>query len=186
LPKEQLSISAILVKSRDPISAQQLMFTFNKGNLATAVNPASVMYEFFQDFLAGPSRVLLLISLLVTVVAGVAILVSIYNSVSARLKEIAILRALGATRARVLLLICIEAGLVGLIGGILGFLAGHLLGTLASFYFDRFIGERLNWLAVGAEEALYLVVVVAIALIAGLVPALKAYRTAVATNLVTS
>jgi putative ABC transport system permease protein len=176
-------ISAVLVKSRDPISAQQLMYTFTKSESAAAVNPARVMFEFFNTFLAGPSRVLLLVSLLVTIVAGVAILVSIYNSVSAQLREIAILRALGATRARVLSLICLEAGLIGLAGGLCGFVAGHLLGALASAYFNQFIGERLNWLAVGAEELLYLAVVVVIALLAGLVPALKAYRTPVATNL---
>ena len=53
---------------------------------------------------------LLLIALLVTIVAGVGILVSIYNSVSARTREIAILRALGATRQRVLTLIAPRRG----------------------------------------------------------------------------
>ena len=42
----------------------------------------------------------------------------------------------------------------------------------------------INWLAVGREETLYLGAVVVIAVLAGLVPALKAYRTPVATNLV--
>lgn len=185
IPKEDWSISAIMVKARNPAMAQQLMYVFNNRPEAQAVNPASVMRTFFENFLKGPSMVLLLISLLVTIVAAVAILVSIYNSVSARLREIAILRALGATRSRVLALICLEAGLIGLIGGLLGFVLGHGLGALASVYFNSFIGEGLNWMAVGSEEVLYLVVVVVIALLAGLVPALKAYQTPVATNLVT-
>ncbi|MCC6423841.1 MAG: FtsX-like permease family protein [Phycisphaerales bacterium] len=185
IPKEDWSISAIMVKARNPAMAQQLMYVFNNRPEAQAVNPASVMRTFFENFLKGPSMVLLLISLLVTIVAAVAILVSIYNSVSARLREIAILRALGATRGRVLALICVEAGMIGLVGGVLGFILGHGLGALASVYFNSFIGEGLNWMAVGPEEVLYLVVVVVIALLAGLVPALKAYRTPVATNLVT-
>lgn len=185
IPKEDWSVSAILVKSHNPAMAQQLMYVYNNRPEAQAVNPAWVMRQFFENFLKGPSMVLLLISLLVTIVAGVAILVSIYNSVSARLREIAILRALGATRGRVLALICLEAGLIGLIGGLLGLILGHAMGALASVYFNSFIGEGLNWLAVGPEEVLYLVVVVLIALLAGLVPALKAYRTPVATNLVT-
>jgi putative ABC transport system permease protein len=161
-----------------------LMYNINNGAQYSAVNPASTMREFFASFLKGPSLVLLLIALLVTIVAGVGILVSIYNSVSARLREIAILRALGATRAKVLTLICLEAGIVGLVGGSLGLLVGHLLAAAGSVYTDRLLGEGINWITVGSEEWRYLGLVVVVAVLAGLVPALKAYRTPVATNLV--
>ena len=184
VPKEQWEVSAILVKARGEFPAQTLLYTLNNGLASMAVNPASVMREFFDTFLKGPTLVLLLVALLVTVVAGVGILVSIYNSVSARLREIAILRALGATRVRVLLLICVESGLIGLVGGILGLLLGHALAALASFYFNEFIGQGINWLITDQFEWIYLGVVIVIALIAGLVPALKAYQTPVATNLV--
>jgi hypothetical protein len=49
---------------------------------------------------------------------------------------------------------------------------------------DRALGQGFNWTAVGIAEIGYLAVVVVISLLAGLVPALKAYRTPVATNLV--
>jgi putative ABC transport system permease protein len=130
--------------------------------------------------------VLLLVACLVTIVAAVGILVSIYNSVSARMREIAILRALGATRVRVLLLICVEAGLVGLFGGLLGLLGGHLLAGVGSFYFDRYIGESIHWVRTDPQEWLYLGAVIVVAVLAGLIPALKAYSTPVATNLVSS
>jgi len=58
------------------------------------------MKQFFDTFLKGTSLVLLVLAALVSVVAAVSILVSIYNSVSARLREIAIFRALGATRGK--------------------------------------------------------------------------------------
>ena len=184
LPKEQWQVSAVLVRSRGAFPASQLMYQINNGNEAMAVNPASVMREFFRNFLEPSTNVWLLVALLVTVVAAVSILVSIYNSVTARLREIAILRALGATRTRILTIICLEAGLIGLLGGILGLICGHLLGAAGSAYMQRLMGEGINWLAVGREETLYLGAVVVIAVLAGLVPALKAYRTPVATNLV--
>ena len=185
LPKQDWVVSAILVRSRGSLDALQLIYNFKViDNRAIAVNPATVMREFFDTFFKGTSRLLLAIALLVSVVASVGILVSIYNSVSARLREIAILRALGATRARILAIICLEAALVGLIGGILGIIAGHALGGVASMYFSRLLGQGIAWLAVGSEELLYLGIVVLIALIAGLVPALKAYRVSVASNLV--
>jgi ABC-type antimicrobial peptide transport system permease subunit len=148
------------------------------------VNPASVMREFFANFLSGTTTLLLVIACLVSVVAAVGILVSIYNSVSARLREIAILRALGATRQRVLVLICVEAAMIGLLGAIAGVICAHLMAALASVYFDRTIGEGINWLSWDRWELLYLVAVVIVAAVAGLVPALKAYRVPVASNLV--
>jgi putative ABC transport system permease protein len=183
LPKEVWGVSAILIKARSAPMAMNLMYNIRNGPDADAVNPASVMRDFFSNFLKGPSLILLLIALLVTVVAGVGILVSIYNSVSARLREIAILRALGATRRKILTLICLEAGLIGLIGGVLGLVVGHLMGGLGSVYAEKLLGESINWVGVGREEWLYLMVVVVIAVLAGLVPAMKAYRTPVATNL---
>jgi putative ABC transport system permease protein len=185
LPKSDWMLSAILVHTRSGYQAQDLMWQINNGNEATAANPASEMRQFFDQFLDANFAVLFYIALLVTVVAAVSILVSIYNSVAARKREIAILRALGATRRRVLALICVEAGIVGLVGAILGLLIGHLvLGSLASAYLQTYVGQGINWWTPGREEWVYLALVVLIAVLAGLVPALKAYRTPVATNLV--
>ncbi len=50
---------------------------------ATAVNPATVMREFFETFLSGSTEVLLLIAAFVSVVAAASIMTTIYNSVSA-------------------------------------------------------------------------------------------------------
>jgi putative ABC transport system permease protein len=185
-PIAEWELSAIMVKSRGGVSGQELQYHIQNGGIAgdvQAVIPAVVMQSFFDTFFKGSTTILLIISLLVSVVAAVGILVSIYNSVAARMREIAILRALGATRARVLTLICLEAGLIGLTGGILGLLIGHGLGGVASSSLQARVGQGFNWLAIGVGELLYLCVVVAIAVLAGFVPAIKAYRTPVATNL---
>ena len=150
-----------------------------------ACNPAAGHAQFFDTFLSPTRILLLLICSLVTIVAAVGILVSIYNSVSARLKEIAILRALGATRTTVLTLICIEAGLIALFGSILGLLVGHAVNALGAWYMLRNYGENITYNASELySEGLYVVAVIVLAIIAGLVPAMKAYRTPVATNLV--
>src|SRR5207249_6131573 len=112
-------------------------------------NPASVMREFFQNFLAPSTRVLLLICVFVVIVAAASIMTTIYNSVAARLREIAILRALGATRTRILTMICLEAVVIGVAGGLLGLLVGHLLSAAGSSYFQQTIAEGINWISVG-------------------------------------
>ena len=63
--------------------------------------------------------------------------------------------------------ICTEAALVGLLGGVLGLLGGHLLGALASSFMQHLIGEPINWLALDRWEWLYLLAVVVLALLAG-------------------
>ena len=185
LPKEEWVVSAIMVKARGGFQAQNLLYRYKMiDNSASAANPADEMRKFFDTFLKGSTIVLLLISLLVIIVAAVGILVAIYNSVSARMREIAILRALGATRTRILTIICVEAGLIGLIGGLAGAIGGHMIAALGSVYLHRLLGQRIRWMMFDRYELLCLLGVVVIAVLAGLVPALKAYRTPVATNLV--
>jgi putative ABC transport system permease protein len=185
LPKEAWEVSSVLVKARGGFQAQQLMYMINNAPTPVmAVNPATEMRQFFETFLRGSTLLLLGLSALVTVVAAISILVSIYNSVSARRREIAILRSLGATRWKVLALICIEAGLIGLLGGLLGLVIGHLAAGAGSVFFEQTLGERINWLRPDRWELVYLGAVVVLAVLAGLVPGLKAYKTPVATNLV--
>jgi putative ABC transport system permease protein len=187
LPPSVWALSAILVQSRGGVTGEALRYDLNNGTDVMAVNPASVMREFFDTFLKPTRQLLLGICSLVTVVAAVGILVSIYNSVSARLKEIAILRALGATRKTVLSLICLEAAVIAAIGSVLGVAVGHGINALGAWYMMHRYGEVLQYdYREVVFEAAYVACVIAAAVVAGLVPAMKAYRTPVATYLVAS
>ena len=172
------------MKSRGPSQSLGLVSAINNGKDGSAVNPAGVMREFFNTFLEGSAQVLLLISILVTVIANVGILVSIYNSVVYRQREIAIFRALGATRRKIVGIICLEAGLIGLLGSVAGVVAGHLIGAAGSVYMQQLMGQgiQIGWRWDGMR-GFYILLAVGLALLAGLVPALKAYRTSVAVNL---
>jgi putative ABC transport system permease protein len=181
---DKLALSAIMVQSRGGVTMQTLLYDLNNGTDVQACNPAQVMRDFFDTFLKPTKMMLQLICWLVILVAAVGILVSIYNSVSARTREIAILRALGATRGHILAIICCEAGLIAAAGAVLGIIGGHLLTWVGSgIMYERF-GESLNWWQPDLMEPLYLAGVIVMGLLAGLVPAMKAYRTPVATNLV--
>jgi putative ABC transport system permease protein len=184
LTKDKWQLSAILIKARSNFAGMLMQDTFRRGDVAMAVNPASVMREFFNTFLKPSTLVLLVVVLVVVVSAAVSILVSIYNAVVARSREIAIMRALGATRGKILTLICTEAGLIGLVGGLVGIILGHGLGAVISTFFEQKMGTGIDWVSTSWHEWVYLGGVVILAVLAGLVPGLKAYRTPVATNLV--
>src|SRR5688500_734863 len=175
LPQRFWRASAIFVNTPSGFARAQLMFDIDNRPEAMAAHPATEMRVFFERFLEGPTQLLLMVTILVTLVAAISILVSIYNSISARRREIAVLRSLGATRGRVLALICLEAGLIGLAGALLGWLAGHALAAVASEVLRQRLGEGMNWWSAGGWEFAYLAGVAALAVLAGLVPALKAY-----------
>ncbi len=183
LPQEQWRVSAILVATNGGPLGQQAAWRINNAPDAMAVSPGEEMRTFFETFLKGPSQLLLLVTALVSVVAGVGILVSIYNSVTARRREVAILRSLGATRRTVLSLITLEAALIGVSGAFLGWIGGHAIAVAASAFMERRFGEGIGGWSVGPLELLYLAGVVGVATLAGLLPALLAYRTPVAQHL---
>jgi ABC-type antimicrobial peptide transport system permease subunit len=82
-------------------------------------------------------------------------------------------------------LICLEAGLVALFGSILGLILGHGVNAVGAWYMAEHYGEFLGYNYIELVfEAGYIIAVIVLAIIAGLVPAMKAYRSPVATNLV--
>lgn len=91
-----------------------------------AVNPISEVAGLFA-YVDGARWLLLGLTILICIVSGLSILVGIYNSMSQRHHEIAVMRALGASRPRVMLIILGEAVLLAVAGGLLGWTGGHLL-----------------------------------------------------------
>ncbi|HEY7725372.1 MAG TPA: ABC transporter permease [Anaeromyxobacteraceae bacterium] len=75
---------------------------------------------------------LALLALLMIAVASLAIAQSLFASVRARAREIAVLQAVGATRADVRALVLCEAAMLGLAGGLAGALAARLAAAGAN------------------------------------------------------
>jgi putative ABC transport system permease protein len=119
----------------------------------------------------------------VVVVAAASVLASIYNTMNERRREFAILRALGARRTTVFSAIVLEAATITTIGAIVGFFVyGAILA--AAFYIVREqTGIVLDAFRFDRALVLTPLGIAALGALAGLVPAFKAYRTDVASNL---
>lgn len=114
------------------------------------------------------------IGLISLIVGGLSIVNTMAMSVAERTREIGIRRAIGAGRRRIVRELVTEAGLIGLIGGLLGLALGALIVTLANDA-GRSSGTVLFELtASGAVTAVGFAVV--LGMIAGFVPALSAAR----------
>ncbi|HEX4132771.1 MAG TPA: FtsX-like permease family protein [Pirellulales bacterium] len=197
LPENQREVTAILVRTASPLVMLSLPRRINKEPFAQAVMPAREIYALFEGILGNLRTVLLVLAVVVVVVASVGVMVSIYNSMSDRRREVAIMRSLGAGRRTVLVIVLLEATLLALGGGLLGLAMGHgLIGALNPLIeaetgvsigpwefpmYDARIGDVLE-LRVPLELVLIPGLILA-AIVAGLLPAVAAYRTDVAKTL---
>jgi putative ABC transport system permease protein len=184
IPDVQKEVTAILVQCKSPIAAQMWGGEMRKNSTnAMGVNPVEEMKALLQ-ILQGPVfTCFLVLTVIVIIVSGIGIFVSIYNSMSARSREIAIMRALGAQRGTVLSIIIIESILLCVGGGLFGLILGHgLILTFAPMAFWHF-GIIVNPAEFSSFELLLLPVLLLMGAFVGFLPGLTAYRTDVAQSL---
>lgn len=180
-PRTASDVSAVLIQLRAPSAGVMLDMMINKqGNKMTFAYPIGTIVADLFNKISWVDRVLTLVAWLVAVVAAGSVLVSIYNSMSARQRDIAILRALGARRRTVFGAVVGEAAAIGLLGGALGFGAfaalafgvASVIQTQTGVVLEPFRWNPVFWWGPAT--------LVALAMLGGLAPAWKAYRVPVA------
>ncbi|MFO1062372.1 MAG: ABC transporter permease [Pirellulales bacterium] len=184
LPIDKRDVTAILLRPANGMFAMQMERAVNKSLRAQAASPIREIGNMLEMFVRPIRSALLGLTVLVCVVSSLSILVSIYNSMNERRRDIAVMRALGAGRDTVLLVILLESFLISAIGGSIGWFAGHLIGVIASPAVEARTGIQVGLFTATTWLELALVPGIALlATLAGLVPALAAYRTDVSRNL---
>ncbi len=148
----------------------------------TVANPA---YE-IQKLLSIVSRVdVLFVAMAIAILVGsaISILVALYNSMHERRRQIALFRVLGCSRARIMGFVLTESALLGLLGAAAGVLVSTVGTAIAASALKQQVGLVLG-LSVDPRSTLLVVVATTIlASIAGILPALVAYRTPVGDTL---
>jgi putative ABC transport system permease protein len=178
-------VTSILVLCNSPLGPTVLDTAVNKGEerIAQAVAPAREV-TMLMDNIVGPIRLILLVlTVLIVIVAGISILVSIYNSMSERSHDIAVMRALGASRGAVMSIVLVESILLSLAGGLAGILLGHGIIALASPLVEARTGVTLGFFEFDRWELVVIPALVVLASLVGFLPAVAAYRTDVAKSL---
>jgi putative ABC transport system permease protein len=111
------------------------------------------------------------------IVSALGIFLSLSILVAERRREISILRAVGASRRQIEALVLWEAGIIGLLGAVMGIAAGLALAAVLSYDINvSFFGWTISWATPwGLLLGLPVVVIVA-AMLAGYGPARQASR----------
>ncbi|MDR0391705.1 MAG: ABC transporter permease [Planctomycetaceae bacterium] len=146
-------------------------------------SPTREISRLFELIVGRVQIVLVIFSVLVVIVAGIGMMVSIYNSMNERRQEIAIMRALGAKRSTVMLVILFESILLSLCGGLIGIVIGHSLIAVLGPIIASAVMIVVNPLHFQLAELILIPGLVLLASLVGYLPAVVAYRTDVAQSL---
>lgn len=175
-------LSSILLFPRPGVHKAMLLSSLNREPELSVADVSEQIRNLFS-IVGSVDTIFMIVSVMVVILGVLSILVAIYNTMSERRREVAILRAIGARRMTVFGAIVGEAALLTLIGALAGLILGHLLVLASAGRVEEaagFVPEAFVFLPV---EAVVAAIVVAGGALAGLVPAWKAYRTDVAQNL---
>ncbi len=141
----------------------------------SAIIPGATLQELWS-MLRVLESTLLSISALVMVSGLLGLLTVVLAGLNERRREMALLRALGAPAKHVFSLLCGEAGLIALVGVVVGVCLHYgLMVALAPALLDRF-GVLLNISMLAPYLFLWLGLYVLLAAFLGALPALRVYR----------
>jgi putative ABC transport system permease protein len=178
------SVTAFLLGAKNRIETLSLQRAINQypDEPLMAIIPGVTLSELW-DGLSYAEEGLRIVSGFVVVVGLVGMLVSIYNSLQERRREMAILRSVGASPGLILGLLVAESVILTLVGSVLGVLALYAGLFLSQGWVEDQFGFYLPIKALSSREWIYLVVILGFGTVLGLVPGLRAYRNTVADGL---
>ena len=183
-PKFATDVSAVLLQLRAPTAGFMLDTMINKqGNKMTFAYPVGAIIAELFGKIAWFDQVLTLVAYLVALVAAGSVLASIYNSMSARRRDLAILRALGAKRRTIFGAVLAEAACIGALGAVIGFAVYFGLFAGVANIVRAQTGVVLDLAAKHPVLWICPLAMIGLCALGGVVPALKAYRTPVAETL---
>ena len=157
------------------ISGEVQSMEFESATLQVFLDQVNRIFAILQTMLSS-------VGLLALLVASIGIVNTMIMAIYERTREIGILKALGSTNGDVLRMFMVEAGLIGLLGGVVGVVLGWLLGLgLNRVIVDYLQREQIpidapffvvTWELVGGA----LVFATLVGILAGLYPAFRAAR----------
>ena len=144
-----------------------------------AIFPGVALQELWQ-IVGTAEQALLMISVMVVAAALLGLVTMILSTLNERRREMAILRSVGASPRTVVGLLMIEAGLLSLLGVLLGVALLYLGLYLARPIVDAQYGLYLPIALLSQRELVMLVLIVGAGFGVALLPALRAYQMSLA------
>lgn len=115
--------------------------------------------------------------------SAVSLLLALYNSMNERRRQIAVLRVLGASQGRVFGLMVTESVMIGFLGAAAGVVLSLVGSVAGAAYLKQEVGIVIDPTLDVRATVLVVAGAVVLAILAGVLPGLRAYRVSVAESL---
>jgi len=178
-PAQRREITALLIQYATPIAAAMLPRQVNASATLQAASPAYESARLFRMIGVGVD-VLRAFGALLILVAGLSVFIALLNALEDRRYDLAVMRMLGASRAKLMGLMLLESATLAAMGGIAGVALGHLFAELLGVALKTAQQTAVTGWAWDPREPWLLALAVGVGIAAALVPAWRAYRTDVA------
>lgn len=185
IPQDDIDFVVVRVEDEDEIDAvaEEIRRDIRRergqdpGEEDFEVQTPSQSLEAVQTILGVINIVVTGIAMIALFVGGIGIANTMFTSVIERTKQIGVMKAIGAQNKDILFIFLLEAGLLGLVGGIIGAIIGLGLAMSVSLVANAALGEAI--LTVSPNYGLLLGAIafsLFVGILSGLIPALQASK----------
>lgn len=180
--EEDKEITALLIQYATPIAAAALPRYINQNSEMQAASPAYETARLFSIVAVGVD-VLRGFALVLIFSAGLSLFIALYNALAERRYDLALMRTLGASPLRLMMLMLFEGALLAGLGAVLGLALGHAVTEALGYALKAAQQVAVTgWVWVPGELWLF-GLALAVGVVAALLPAWHAYRTDIAHTL---
>ena len=183
MDKEDNEITMVLVKFK----ARNFRTLNMPRNIAEntnmmAASPAIQINKLYDQLGVGMDF-LQAVALAIIIVSGLSIFISLFSSLKDRQYELALMRVMGASRARLFILIILEGVLLAVVGYVIGIALSHGAMALLSGFLEESYQYQFSAGTFLAEEVYVFGGAILLGLLAAMIPAIQASQTDISETL---
>jgi putative ABC transport system permease protein len=180
--EEDREVTVLLIQYASPLAVAMLPRQINAKSELQAASPAYETARLFSIVGVGvDARRAFAVVLILA--AGLSVFVALYSALEERRYDLAVMRTLGASPARLFGLLVLEGMVLAVLGAALGVAAGHLLVAALGAWLEANKHHPVSGAVFRVEELWIIGIALAVGLAAALLPAYRAYRTDVSRTL---
>ncbi len=180
--REDREVTVLLLQYASPLAAATLPRQINSKSELQAASPAYETARLFR--IVGASvEALRAFALILILAAGLSVFIALYNALEERRYDLAVMRTLGASPARLFGMLLAEGLLLALAGTAVGLVLGHAFVSGLGAWLETQQQYPVTGLEFRVEELWLALSAVGVGVVAAIVPAWRAYRTDVSRTL---
>ena len=176
---ENEDITSLLIKYRSPMAAVQLPRIVNGTSNLQAASPPYETARLFNIIGVGV-EVVNILGLVIVILSATSVFIALFNSLKERKYELAIMRSMGATRAKIFVLILAEGLVLTLIGSLFGFGLAHIGFSILGSSMEQIQADGMFFVQ---DEYYVMAGSFVVGIFASIIPALLAYNSDISETL---